>query len=141
VRRALSTVALAGVLASALVASAVAQAPIRIGEINSYSGVGAAFTAPYRAAVEMAVDEINAKGGVLGRKIEVMFRDDKLRPDEGIKHAQALLFQQKVDFLMGTFSSAVGLAVAGFAVKSAPTPISSAACARSGSSSSPRLGA
>jgi branched-chain amino acid transport system substrate-binding protein len=94
-----------------------AQAPIRIGEINSYSGVGAAFTAPYRAAVELALEEINAGGGVLGRPVEVLFRDDKLRPDEGIRHAQELLFQEKVDFLMGTFSSAVGLAVSDFALK------------------------
>jgi branched-chain amino acid transport system substrate-binding protein len=96
---------------------AAAQPPIRIGEINSYSGVGAAFTAPYRAALEMAVEETNARGGVLGRKIEVLFRDDKLRPDEGIKHAQELVFQEQVDFLMGTFSSAVGLAVSEFALK------------------------
>ena len=94
-----------------------AQGPIKIGEINSYSGVGAAFTAPYRAAIEMALEEINGAGGVLGRKIEVVFRDDKLRPDEGIKHAQELVFQEKVDFLMGTFSSAVGLAVSDFAKK------------------------
>ena len=106
-----------GVALGALAAPAGAQAPIRIGEINSYSGVGAAFTAPYRAAVEMAVEEINGRGGVLGRRIEVVFRDDKLRPDEAIKHAQELVFQEKVDFLMGTFSSAAGLAVSDFALK------------------------
>jgi branched-chain amino acid transport system substrate-binding protein len=108
-------VLLAGVVAGP--PRAAAQAPIRIGEINSYSGVGAAFTAPYRAALEMALEEINQQGGVLGRRIEVVFRDDKLRPDEAIKHAQELLFQEKVDFLMGTFSSAVGLAVSDFALK------------------------
>jgi len=108
---------LALIIGLAIVTPADAQAPIKIGEINSYSGVGAAFTAPYRAAVEMALEEINAKGGVLGRRIEVIFRDDKLRPDEGIKHAQELVFQEKVDFLMGTFSSAVGLAVSDFALK------------------------
>ena len=110
-----ATALVAGLVLAA--APAGAQGPIKIGEINSYSGVGAAFTAPYRAALEMAVEEINGKGGVLGRKIEVIFRDDKLRPDEGIKHAQELLFQEKVDFLMGTFSSAVGLAVSDFALK------------------------
>jgi branched-chain amino acid transport system substrate-binding protein len=104
-------------LVLAVVPSVLAQGPIRIGEINSYSGVGAAFTAPYRAALEMALDEINGAGGVLGRKVEVLFRDDKLRPDEAIKHAQELVFQEKVDFLMGTFSSAVGLAVSDFALK------------------------
>jgi branched-chain amino acid transport system substrate-binding protein len=104
-------------LVLAVLPPVLAQGPIRIGEINSYSGVGAAFTAPYRAALEMALDEINGAGGVLGRKVEVLFRDDKLRPDEAIKHAQELVFQEKVDFLMGTFSSAVGLALSDFALK------------------------
>jgi branched-chain amino acid transport system substrate-binding protein len=112
-----ATFGLIVVLALIPVVPAAAQTPIRIGEINSYSGVGAAFTAPYRAALEMALEEINQKGGVLGRRIEVTFRDDKLRPDEAIKHAQELVFQERVDFLMGTFSSAVGLAVSDFALK------------------------
>jgi branched-chain amino acid transport system substrate-binding protein len=99
------------------VAPAAAQGRIRVGEINSYSGTAAAFTAPYRAAIDMALEEINAKGGILERKVEVIFRDDKLRPDEAIKHAQELVFQEKVDFLMGTFSSAVGLAVSDFALR------------------------
>jgi branched-chain amino acid transport system substrate-binding protein len=116
-RRVLGATTLALLITAAAPGTAPAQAPIRIGEINSYSGVGAAFTAPYRAALEMAQEEINQRGGVLGRPIEVIFRDDKLRPDEGIKHAQELLFQEKVDFLMGTFSSAVGLAVSDFALK------------------------
>ncbi|MBI3091503.1 MAG: ABC transporter substrate-binding protein [Candidatus Tectomicrobia bacterium] len=89
--------------------------PILIGEINSYSGVASAFTAPYREAIKMAVEEINARGGALGRPIEVLFRDDKLRPDEGIKHAQELVVQRQVAILAGTFSSAVGLAVSEFA--------------------------
>ena len=104
-------------LALGLIGPAWAQAPIKIGDINSYSGTGAAFTAPYRAAVEMALEEINQQGGLLGRKVEVLFRDDKLRPDEGIKHAQELVLQERVEFLMGTFSSAVGLAVSDFALK------------------------
>src|SRR5574341_190003 len=89
--------------------------PIKIGDINSYSGVAAAFTVPYRAGVELAQDEVNARGGVLGRRLDIVFRDDKLRPDEAVKHAQELLFQQRVAVLMGTFSSAVGLAVSEFA--------------------------
>ena len=71
--------------------SAPAQAPIKIGEINSFSGIGAPFTGPYRLAVEMAVEEVNAKGGVLGRKVEVIFRDDKGQPAEAVKHAQELV--------------------------------------------------
>ena len=57
-----------------------AQAPIRIGEINSYTGIAAGFTLPYRQAVEMAAEEINAGGGLFGRRVEVLFRDDKGKP-------------------------------------------------------------
>jgi branched-chain amino acid transport system substrate-binding protein len=92
-----------------------AQPPIRIGEINSYSGIAAGFTLPYRQAVEMAVEEINAAGGLLGRRVEVLFRDDKGSPAEAVKHAQELLFAEKVHLLAGTFLSNVGLAVSDFA--------------------------
>ncbi|OGB94611.1 MAG: hypothetical protein A2Z31_01750 [candidate division NC10 bacterium RBG_16_65_8] len=89
--------------------------PIRIGEINSYSGIAAGFTQPYRQAVEMAVDEVNAVGGLLGRRVEVLFRDDKGNPAEAIKHAQELVAAEKVNLLAGTFLSNVGLAVSDFA--------------------------
>jgi branched-chain amino acid transport system substrate-binding protein len=92
-----------------------AQAPIKLGEINSYSGIGAPFTGPYRAGVEMAVEEINAKGGVLGRKLEVIFRDDKGQPAEAVKHAQELVESEKVALIAGTFLSNVGLAVSDWA--------------------------
>src|SRR6195256_3727052 len=94
---------------------AAAQAPIKIGDINSYSGIGAPFTGPYRAGVEMAVEEINAKGGVLGRKLEVVFRDDKGQPSEAVKHAQELVESEKVVLIAGTFLSNVGLAVSDWA--------------------------
>ena len=92
-----------------------AQAPIKIGEINSYSGIGAPFTGPYRLGAEMAVEEINARGGVLGRKIEVIFRDDKGQPAEAIKQAQELVESEKVAIIAGTFLSNVGLAVSDWA--------------------------
>jgi len=63
---------LAVLLVAAAAPEAGAQAPIKIGEINSFSGIGAPFTGPYRQAVEMAVEEVNARGGVLGRRIEVV---------------------------------------------------------------------
>jgi len=94
---------------------ATAQAPIKLGEINSYSGIGAPFTGPYKAGVEMAVEEINAKGGVLGRKLEVLFRDDKGQPAEAVKHAQELVESEKVALIAGTFLSNVGLAVSDWA--------------------------
>jgi branched-chain amino acid transport system substrate-binding protein len=89
--------------------------PIRVGEINSYSGIAAGFTQPYRQAVEMAVDEVNSAGGLLGRKVEVVFRDDKGNPAEAIKHAQELVTAEKVHLLAGTYLSNVGLAVSDFA--------------------------
>lgn len=94
---------------------AAAGTPIRIGEINSYSGIAAGFTGPYRQAVEMAVEEVNARGGLLGRPVEVRFRDDKGNPAEAVRHAQELVFAEKVDLLAGTFLSNVGLAVSDFA--------------------------
>lgn len=112
---------LSGIVLGLMLAEAgqgLSQPSIKVGEINSYTGVAATFTAPMKEAILMAVDEINSRGGLLGgRKIEVIFRDDKMKPDEGVKHAQELLFQEKVAFLMGTFSSAVGLAVSEFARK------------------------
>ena len=94
---------------------AAAQGPIKIGEINSFSGIGAPFTGPYRASIEMAVEEVNLKGGVLGRKVEVIFRDDKGQPAEAVKHAQELVASEKVHLISGTFLSNVGLAVSDWA--------------------------
>ena len=90
--------------------------PILIGEISSYSTVPA-FTIPYRNGWEMAVDEINALGGLLGRKVEVISRDDGGKPDDATRHATELLTNQKVDLLAGTFLSNVGLAVSDIALR------------------------
>src|SRR5436309_4408123 len=105
----------AGLVVALGASPAAAQAPIKIGEINSYSGIGAPFTGPYKAGVEMAVEEINAKGGVLGRKLEVLFRDDKGQPAEAVKQAQELVSSEKVALISGTFLSNVGLAVSDWA--------------------------
>ena len=96
--------------------SAAAQdGPIRIGEINSYTGPLAAFTVPYRNGWQLAVEEINVKGGVLGRKLEVVSRDDGGKPANAVKFAEELLRRENVDLLAGTFLSNIGLAVADFA--------------------------
>ena len=97
------------------VGSVSAQPAIKIGEINSFSGIGAPFTSPYRLAIEMAVEEVNGRGGVLGRKVEVLFRDDKGQPAEAVKHAQELVASEKVSLIAGTFLSNVGLAVSDWA--------------------------
>ena len=89
--------------------------PIRIGEINSYSGVATVFTFPYKEGLAMATKEINDAGGVLGRPLELVHRDDKLKPDEAVKAARELVGQEKVDFLAGCITSAVGLAISAWA--------------------------
>jgi len=95
-----------------------AQKPILIGEISSYSAVPA-FTVPYRNGWQIAVEEINASGGLLGgRKLEVFSRDDGGKPDDATRHAEELLTNQKVELLMGTFLSNVGLAVSDIALRS-----------------------
>ncbi|CAN5449887.1 ABC transporter substrate-binding protein [soil metagenome] len=93
-----------------------AAAPIRIGEINSYSNVPQ-FTLPYRKGWELAVEQVNAAGGLIGRRVEVIARDDAGRPDDALRHAAELTSSAKVDILAGTFLSNVGLAVADFALR------------------------
>ena len=92
--------------------SAHAADPIKIGEINSYTAL-AAFTQPYKKGIELALEEINRAGGVLGRPLTVVFRDDGFKPADAARHAEELVTAEKVDLLAGTFSSGTGLAVAG----------------------------
>jgi branched-chain amino acid transport system substrate-binding protein len=105
---------LLGLAALALPAAA-QQGPIKIGEINSYTGM-AAFTAPYRNGLILAAEEVNAKGGVMGgRKIEVITRDDALKPEDAVRAANELVSSEKVALLAGGFLSNVGLAISDFA--------------------------
>ena len=91
--------------------------PIRIGEVNSYTGLPA-FTIPYRQGWQLAVEEVNAAGGLLGgRKLEVVSRDDAGKPDDAVRVAQELISNEKVALLAGTYFSHVGLAVADFAAR------------------------
>ncbi len=93
-----------------------ASQPIKIGEINSYSNIPQ-FTTPYRQGWQLAVEQINAQGGLLGRKVEVIARDDGGKPEEALKHAVELTSSEKVDVLAGGFLSNVGLALADHAQK------------------------
>ncbi len=65
----------------------------------------------------MAINKANAKGGVLGKKIEFSTRDEKFKPDIGLAMAKELVLKEHVDILMGTINSATALAVSGFAKK------------------------
>ncbi len=103
----------AAALALTSLAPAHAQA-IKIGEVNSYKAQPA-FLEPYKKGMELAVDEINAKGGVLGRKIELITRDDNANPGDAMRMAEELVSREKVDILAGAFLSNTGLALADFA--------------------------
>jgi len=104
----------AALVTASFVLPAAAQDTIKIGELNSYKNF-AAFLEPYKKGWEMAVDEVNAAGGVLGKKIEIVSRDDNGNPADAVRVAEELLSREKVAFLVGTFPSNVGLAVADFA--------------------------
>ena len=95
-------------------ASAHAQAVYKIGELNSYKAQPA-FLEPYKKGMELAVEEVNAAGGVNGRKLELVTRDDNANPGDAVRVAEELLSREKVDVLTGTFLSNTGLAVADFA--------------------------
>src|ERR1700704_3589248 len=95
---------------------AVAQTTIKIGELNSYKSQPA-FLEPYRKGWELAVEEINAKGGVLGKKLEVISRDDGGNPGDAVRVAEELVTREGVNIIAGTFLSNVGLAVTEFAGK------------------------
>jgi branched-chain amino acid transport system substrate-binding protein len=95
---------------------AVAQDTIKIGEMNSYKSQPA-FLEPYKKGWQMAVEDINAAGGVLGKKIEVISRDDGANPGDAVRAADELVTGEGVNILCGTFLSNVGLAVTEFAGK------------------------
>jgi branched-chain amino acid transport system substrate-binding protein len=90
------------------------QGPIRLGELNSYKTFPA-FLEPYRKGLELAVEEVNASGGVLGRRIEVISREDGGTPGDAVRVAEELVTRENVVALMGTFASNIGLAVADYA--------------------------
>lgn len=97
-----------------LTSGAQAQDTIKLGELNSYKNF-AAFLEPYKKGWELAVEQVNASGGLLGKKLEIVSRDDNNNPGDAVRIAEELMTREKVAFLIGTFPSNVGLAVSSFA--------------------------
>jgi len=110
---ALSLPALAA-LALGFAAPAAAQDAIRVGEINSYKAQPA-FLDPYRKGWELALEQVNAAGGINGRKLEIISRDDGANPGDAVRVAEELVSREKVDLLAGGFLSHIGLALTDFA--------------------------
>ncbi len=97
-----------------MASNAMAQSEIKIGEINSYSLLPA-FTEPYRKGWQLAVEEINAAGGINGKKLVVISKDDGGKPADAQTAANELVSSENVAMLTGTFLSNIGLAVSDFA--------------------------
>jgi len=91
--------------------SAFGAEPIKIGFPIALSGPTAVYGEPVLKGAELAVSEINAKGGVLGRKLELLSRDSKANADEAVRLARELIIKDNVDFLAGTLTSAEAPAV------------------------------
>ena len=90
---------------------------IKVGIVDTYSGPATTYTYDVRDGFKMVVDRVNAKGGVLGKKIEFVTRDETFKPDIGLAMAKELVMKEEVDILMGTINSATALAVSDFAKK------------------------
>lgn len=89
---------------------------IVVGEINHYKRM-AAFAGPYKQGIELGLEEINAAGGVNGRPLEFIFRDDQGEPGEAVKIAEELMTREGAVMLTGTILSNVGLAISSFAAE------------------------
>jgi branched-chain amino acid transport system substrate-binding protein len=101
-------------LLSALSLSAHGQSVIKIGEINSYKAQPA-FLEPYKKGMELAVEQINAAGGINGRSLQLVVRDDNANPGDAVRAAEELISREQVDVLAGAFLSNIGLALTDFA--------------------------
>jgi branched-chain amino acid transport system substrate-binding protein len=84
---------------------------IKIGFVDTYSGPAAVFGNETLEGFQLIIDEVNAKGGVLGKQVEFVKRDDGFKPDVALSMAKELVMKEKVDILVGTVSSAAALAV------------------------------
>lgn len=95
---------------------AAAQEPLRIGAINPYSGPLAQFGDEVARGYDLAAEDLNAKGGILGRKI-VLIRGDAGNPQQGITAVEKLVGQDKVELFVGSYISAVSNAASDAAAR------------------------
>ncbi|NTU60297.1 MAG: ABC transporter substrate-binding protein [Deltaproteobacteria bacterium] len=118
-KRVIGVVASLALLLPVLAAGPAAAAgkPIKIGIVDTYSGPASTYTNDVRDAFQMVMDKVNASGGILGSKVEVVTRDDKFKPDIALGYAKELVMKEEVDLLMGTINSAASLAISELAKK------------------------
>jgi branched-chain amino acid transport system substrate-binding protein len=106
----------------ACISTAWGQGTTKIGVITSLTGSLAAFGEAHKNGYAIALDEINAKGGVLGKKIELDFYDDQSKPDQAVQGVSKLVDQDSVPLLLGSYSSESTKAIIG-AVTQRETPL------------------
>jgi len=98
------------------------QGTIKVGVITSITGSLAAFGEAHKNGYAIALDEINAKGGVLGKKIELDFYDDQSKPDQAVQGVSKLVDQDGVPIILGSYSSESTKAIVG-SVTQRETPL------------------
>jgi len=107
----LAPAALAAVVFASLPLPAAAQTPIKIGASMSVTGTYAKPGTYQKQGYDVCIDELNAKGGILGRKVEVLFRDDQLKPAVGAQRTKELIENDKVQFVVGGLAAHVQMAI------------------------------
>jgi branched-chain amino acid transport system substrate-binding protein len=110
-RRAFLQLSVAAALGVALAAPVAAQEPIKIGLVTALSGQSARAGEAITRGLTIAIEELNASGGVLGRKFELVRRDDEATPAKGVIAARELIFKEKVAVLFGGLDTPVSLAI------------------------------
>lgn len=108
-RQLLATASATAILA--ISTGARAEEPIKFGLVASLSGESARAGEAITRGLSVAIDEINAKGGVLGRKIELIRRDDESNPSKGLAAARELIQREKVAVLFGGLDTPVSMAI------------------------------
>ena len=85
--------------------------PVRIGFPLPLTGPFAAIAGDMKQGAELGVDELNAKGGILGRKVELLVRDDQLKPQVGAQRTQELIEKENCQFIVGGLAAHVQMAI------------------------------
>src|SRR4030043_729496 len=92
-------------------AAPAAKGTIKVGSICDFAGPCYMYCETGLKGLEIAVNEINAKGGILGRKVEIIVRDTEMKVDVAVRELKDLILREKVNFLIGPCSSGTGLAM------------------------------
>jgi branched-chain amino acid transport system substrate-binding protein len=94
-----------------------AAGTIKVGIVDTFSGPGGVLGVDALNGFRMGAGEINARGGLLGKRIEVVTRDDRYQPSVALSMAKELVLKERVDILQGTINSVIALAISDFARK------------------------